>query len=241
MRTRLQFGSRPDLLYVIGDVHGQISLLRSLEVDIAKDAAGIPGSKCILLLGDFIDRGQRSAHVLDYLCRRPPDGFTRICLAGNHEIMMLDALEGRRSLSQWLEWGGLETLLSYGISPEVLRSIDASPRRFKHIIDAHIPDEHLEFLRGLPVAAEFPDLLAVHAGARSDLPLSEQSDEQLTLNGTCTDKPGIRAVIHGHTIVEKPLVSATEINVDTGAYLTGKLTAARIVDGLEITFLQALS
>jgi serine/threonine protein phosphatase 1 len=231
----------PDVVYAIGDVHGQLPLLRMLEQKIAEDAENFSGEKWIVLLGDFVDRGPASAQVLDHLVAAPKHGLTRYCLAGNHEIMMLDALEGRCPTRQWMELGGLETLSSYGISARDLGRTPASSPRFRYLLDSHIPTEHIEFLRDLPVAIDLPGFLFVHAGARLDIPLSQQTDKELTLvsdHSGVAGKEDEKIVVHGHRIVEKPTWDKGNINVDTGAYLTGRLTAARLVSGRDAVFLQ---
>ena len=240
-RARLRFDAMPEAVYAIGDVHGQLELLRALEAAIAGDAEDVPGEKWMVLLGDFVDRGPDSARVLDYLASPPAPGFTRLCLAGNHEIMMLDALEGRRSLQRWLELGGLETLLSYGISADDLKRVPVASARFRHLLDSYIPEEHLDFLRDLPVAVEFPEFLLVHAGLRPGVPLDGQSDEDLTLaahDPAADSHLHDKVVVHGHRIVDTPLLSARNINVDTGAYLTGRLTAVRLSIGKDTVFLE---
>src|SRR5687768_13411836 len=99
---RLSAAERPALLYAIGDVHGCLDALKAVEARIVADAAGIPGEKWIVMLGDYVDRGPHSAQVLDHLTARPPAGFSRICLRGNHEEAMLDALEDPRAIDIWL-------------------------------------------------------------------------------------------------------------------------------------------
>ena len=92
--------------YVIGDVHGRYDLLSALERKIFADAAGLPGRKLIIMLGDFIDRGPASAQVVGRLMASPPNGFDRICLTGNNEMAMLACSGGEISLAAWVARGG---------------------------------------------------------------------------------------------------------------------------------------
>ena len=48
-----------------------------------------PATNGLFIWATMSDRGPQSAQVLDHLLKPPPDGFRRICLAGNHELMML--------------------------------------------------------------------------------------------------------------------------------------------------------
>src|SRR6218665_1094709 len=105
-RTKLLFDSAPDHVYAVGDVHGCDDLLESLEAKIRDDARARVGSKCLVMLGDYVDRGPKSASVLDRLTGRAPEGFRRVCLAGNHEEVMLDFLENPSVDHRWLDFGG---------------------------------------------------------------------------------------------------------------------------------------
>ena len=74
--------------------------------------------KRLILLGDYADRGPQSAQVLELiytLQTNTPEQI--ICLLGNHEKMILEFIDvpvGRGNL--WLQFGGADTLESYGIS-----------------------------------------------------------------------------------------------------------------------------
>jgi serine/threonine protein phosphatase 1 len=43
-------------------------------------------------------------------------------------------------------------------------------------------------------------------------------------------------VVHGHTPTAEPVVRSNRINIDTGAYATGRLTCL-VLDGDKISFL----
>src|SRR5882757_1141637 len=114
------------VVYAIGDVHGCYKELRSLEQKILLDALPLRERKIIIMLGDYVDRGPQSARVLDHLLAPPPRGFLRVCLAGNHEIAMLNYLDGTLSRDPWLSVGGLQTLFSYGVDPTRLTDLHGS-------------------------------------------------------------------------------------------------------------------
>src|SRR5690606_5309249 len=147
-----------------------------LEAQIVADAEGAPGDKLIVMLGDLIDRGPASAQVMDHMLARPPAGFERICLLGNHEAMMLAFIRDPRRGAVWLENGGRETLLSYGLpSDTLLRGV--APRVLDNLIHSHVPPEHIEFLEGLPVLLDTPEAIFVHAGLRPGVRLAAQHDD----------------------------------------------------------------
>ncbi|WP_421760458.1 metallophosphoesterase [Devosia sp.] len=230
---RLSFDADPAALYAIGDVHGCLDLLRSLERQIADDAAQLGHEAWVILLGDVIDRGPASAQVLDHLLNKPPAGLRRFCLGGNHEAMMLEFMARPRRDSDWLAMGGRETLLSYGIPGQKLLT-ETSPRAIGQLLESYIPEEHRIFLDALPVLIETPTMLFSHAGLRPGIPIEKQSttDLQWFRDGFADDFAEFgKIVVHGHTPREQPLVTAHRISIDTGASNTGRLTAVRLIPG----------
>ncbi len=233
-RARLQLGIDKTVVYAVGDVHGCLDELLALERAIVADAAEIPGRKLIIMLGDYVDRGPASAQVLDHLTAAPPAGFKRICLAGNHEVLMLDYLDGRLTLIEWLTMGAAATLASYGLDHARLAQVYKSQRQVDDMIRRTIPPAHVEFLRSLPVLVEARDFLFVHAGIRLPLPLDQQSDDDLvSIRGAFYERADEldRYVVHGHTPVAEAKMEGRRINLDTGAYHTGRLTALRVWRG----------
>jgi serine/threonine protein phosphatase 1 len=230
-RVRLRLDLGDTAVYAIGDVHGCLDELLALERVIVRDAEEVAGRKLIVMLGDYVDRGPASAQVLDHLAAPPPPGFERICLTGNHEMVMLDYLDGRIGRAGWLAMGGEQTLLSYGIDHERLHAVYRSGRRMDEIIRAAIPAAHVAFLRSLPILMEMPGFLFVHAGIRPGLPLERQSDRDLVFIREDFYKAAhllSRYVVHGHTPVEEARREGMRVDIDTGAFFTGRLTALRI-------------
>ncbi|MBB3235375.1 metallophosphoesterase [Phyllobacterium endophyticum] len=230
-RRRLSIDIAQSAVYVIGDVHGCYDQLLTLEGMIAEDAAALPGAKLIIMLGDYIDRGPSSAQVIDHLIHRPPAGFQRICLTGNHDMAMLDYLEKRLSLSEWWYMGANPTLLSYGIDLERLRMVHNSQQMLDDTIRSSIPQRHRQFLRSLPILADAGNFLFVHAGIRPSVPLKQQSDEDLvSIRSEFYDNAHLlrQWVVHGHTPIENPRQEGRRFNIDTGAFHTGKLSALRL-------------
>lgn len=231
---RLSAETRPPLVYAIGDVHGCLEQLLALEARIVADAAGEAGEKWLVMLGDYVDRGPASAQVLDHLSGRAPIGFKRICLRGNHEEAMLGALDGA-DIETWLSFGGEATLASYGLTAAQISALLVRGRSSQklQVLQAHIPDEHIAFLRGLPGLLSLPGYVFVHAGLRPGVPLGRQSDRDLLWirrEFLDADHDFGAVVIHGHTPVDEPFFSAHRIAIDTGCYASGRLTGVR-VDG----------
>jgi len=136
--------------YVIGDIHGRLNLLDQLIADVPWDVK----KDKIVFLGDLIDRGPDAPGVVDRVISLASENSNIIVLRGNHEQMLLDCLDYRDI--QWLipENGGLATITSYGIDLDKLEDVS----------DIIIPEEHVEFLRGLPFYHEDEQAIYVHAG-----------------------------------------------------------------------------
>lgn len=237
-RQRVFLKYRPAVTYAIGDIHGCHRQLMELERRILDDARGIEGVKLLVCLGDYVDRGPASASVLDHLMSPLPSGFWRICLAGNHEQIALDYLGGSYG-NGWLDFGGRETLSSYGVL-----EIEMQPARHATQIAGHVPEEHIKFLVSLPVMLSMPGFVFVHAGVDPGRTLEDQEDETL-LWSRPTNFPwpasgtGYR-VIHGHTPVKAPDLASDRIDVDLGAYATGRLCALKLTRDGEMSTIIAV-
>ena len=228
-RVRLSCDLSDHVVYAVGDVHGCLDELLALESEIIADAAKLPGRKTIVMLGDYIDRGPASSGVLDHLLAPPPEGFDRICLCGNHEVAMLDFAEGRIERRQWVAIGGAQTLLSYGI--DETKADYGGPKAGDELLRSRIPAAHLAFLREMPVLLQTPNYLFVHAGIRPGVPIDKQTDREMTtLRSKFADTAHLleQFVVHGHTPVTNPSLDGRHLNIDTGAYFSGRLTGVRI-------------
>jgi serine/threonine protein phosphatase 1 len=240
---RLTEAERPPLLYAIGDVHGCLDALLALEAQIVADAQGVTGEKWLVYLGDYIDRGPRSAQVIDHLMTPPQPAFRRICLRGNHEAMMLAALDDPLALEDWLALGGDATLLSYGVSARQIEALSRGGRATSrlNLIRAHIPEEHIAFLKNLVAMLSVPGYVFVHAGLRPGVAFTEQdAEDMIWIRGEFLDAMHDfgAVVVHGHTIAPEPERLAGRIGIDTGCFMTGRLTALRIDAAGAVKFLQ---
>lgn len=226
---RAYFDKHPAAIYAIGDIHGCYDQLIALESEIVDDAASIEGEIWILTLGDVVDRGPASARVIDRLRAPAPRGIRRVNIMGNHEAMMLDFALRPRPAAMWLENGGRETLASYGVPPHKLETLNR--RTAEQIVASYIPQEHIDYLQGLPCLLETPAAIFVHAGLRPGFRLTAQKEADLLwyrdeyeAHYAEFGKP----IVHGHTVRDNPLVTPFRVAVDTGAASGGPLTAARV-------------
>ncbi|MEM8793161.1 MAG: metallophosphoesterase family protein [Pseudomonadota bacterium] len=226
-------------VYAVGDIHGRMDLLRDLMDEILLDAQRYEGVADLVFLGDYVDRGEDSRAVLDFLIGlRGRRDINPVYILGNHERMLLDFLEMPEQGPRWLRYGGLQTLMSYGIStpgavnePETLAKIRAD------LSDAM--GAHRAFLGQMPLWHRRGNMLFAHAGANPAKGPRDQNEHALLWGHPRffdTPRDDELWVVHGHTVVEEPEIAQGRIAVDTGAYFSNRLTAVRI-DGGEAVFL----
>jgi len=213
-------------IYAIGDIHGRADLLDRAFARIDEDLERRPVAQAIqVFLGDYVDRGPESAGVLERLIVRGQTHET-LCLKGNHELYLLEFLENPSILKVWGQYGALTTLHSYGLKP----TLNAGPEEQTNLAAAlrqTMPESHLQFLAQLPLSFTCGDFYFVHAGVRPSAPLSRQREDDLLWirdDFLCHEEPFEKVIIHGHTPVMEPDVRGNRINIDTGAYATGRLT-----------------
>lgn len=182
-----------------------------------------------VFLGDYVDRGPESAGVLDRLIARSQRHQT-LCLKGNHELYLLAFLENPPILKAWAQYGALTTLHSYGLKPTLKADLQEQTD-LAAALRENMPKSHLQFLSQLPLSFTCGDFYFVHAGVRPSAPLARQSEDDLLWirdDFLSHEEPFEKVVVHGHTPVMEPDVRSNRINIDTGAYATGRLTCLRL-------------
>ncbi|MEB3882952.1 metallophosphoesterase [Lyngbya sp. CCY1209] len=203
---------------VIGDIHGHFDGMMALLEKLS------PGAEDeIYFLGDLIDRGPKSAQVVEFVKNSPYH-----CLMGNHEQLMLSAMpevgNNQQAWQAWLYSGGQATIVSYQ--------------------DAEIiPRDHLRWMRSLPLFLDLGDTWLVHAGVHPKLPLQEQTAAEfcwIRREFHSIPKPYFpkKQMIVGHTItftfdgVEPGNIVRGQgwLGIDTGVYhaKSGWLTALEL-------------
>ncbi|SMY09148.1 metallophosphoesterase family protein [Flavimaricola marinus] len=230
----------PDRLYAIGDIHGQLDLLRGVHDLIAADRQQTGDwTAPVVHLGDLVDRGPDSAGVIDFLLAGPAKGGPWVTIKGNHDYMfslfMCDPPRHDPSLRSDLSWlhprlGGMTTLASYGIADTEARTPDDLHRE----ATARVPASHLAFLRELELTFSGAGAFCVHAGVRPGVALDAQEPSDLMWirrefhDHTESFGP---LIVHGHTPVDQAVHYGNRLNLDTGAAYGGPLTVAVIESG----------
>jgi serine/threonine protein phosphatase 1 len=220
-------------VYAVGDVHGCLDELAALHAAIVADLAARPvGQATVVHLGDYIDRGPDSAGVIARLMAGPIPAARVINLMGNHEDMLLDALDGVRGMGgTWMQNGGVASLSSWRVPPR------AGPREWSRLI----PEAHVAFMRSLQLTHLQGGYMFVHAGVRPGVAMAAQTKEDMLwirepFLSHAQAHPFV--VVHGHTPEEgHPVVRTNRIGLDTGAVMGGPLTCA-VLEADRLGFIQ---
>jgi len=195
--------------FVFPDLHGCIETFRyTFEKVICPDESDI-----IYFTGDFINKGPDSKSVLDYVLQLIKAGYNIQAVRGNHEQLLLNAINDKTAVQDFVIKGGLETLESFNTD-----TVD------------EIPDQYIEFIQDLPFYIELEDFIIVHAGfnySESD-PFSDWHS-MLNIRDFEVDpeKTKYKTIIHGHyaTPLQEILYHLMEkrnyrLNIDNGCVYT---------------------
>jgi serine/threonine protein phosphatase 1 len=194
--------------FVIPDIHGCARTFQSLMEDVI----GLQPGEYLYLLGDFIDRGPRSAEVLDTIMGLAERGFRVNAMRGNHEQMLLDSRNSDTDFDLWITNGGRATLESLGIN-----SSDGIPCRY------------LRFLDRLRYFIVLDDFVLVHACLNFENPDPFADSEAMLWARNCEvdgQRIGNRRVISGHTPVSRKAIEnglySSRIMLDNGCVYKGR-------------------
>jgi len=130
-------------LFAISDIHGCFKPFYEIVVN----TINLKKSDQLILLGDYIDRGDQSKEVIDFIIDLHKGGFNITPLTGNHEVMLCEAYYNQDLLPLWLMNSGMSTLLSFGIQD--IREMD---------------NHYLEFFTTLEYYKILDNFVFVHAG-----------------------------------------------------------------------------
>lgn len=215
-------------LFAISDIHGCYNPFYDLIVNNVR----LEKSDQLILLGDYVDRGEQSKEVIDFIIDLKKSGFNITPLAGNHEVMLLDSFYNPEILPLWLMNSGMSTLNSFGI---------------QNIMD--ISTHYLDFFSSLEFYKVIENIVFVHAGF-DDLAINPFADKH-SMVWECKSSyqnPALegKTIIHGHRpktvshvkrlICEKSKV----ISVDTGC-VYDKEMGYGILSALELNSMTLIS
>ena len=200
-------------LLAISDIHGCLCALETLLTQIRP----VPGDT-IVVLGDTVDRGPDSRGVIERLIQLSHQ-VRLVCLMGNHEEIMLSALEQPSGLAFWGMLGGESTVRSYGGD-------------YHKCNLATIPDSHLQFIRSFTDYYETDSAIFVHGMVAHDRLLAEQASRPMRWTKFRSPRPHFsgKTIICGHTAQRTglPLNHGYAICLDTWVYGEGWLSCLEV-------------
>jgi serine/threonine protein phosphatase 1 len=196
----------------VGDIHGCLVAFQAILKAIEPRQEDV-----LVLLGDYVDRGPSSRQVIDEIIELRKACHV-ITLFGNHEEMMRDVVSGARPPYDWLRYGGVDTLDSYGFVGDL----------------AVVPENHREFLASLVDSYETNTHFFVHANYDPNRDLNEQPAELLRWVKLSEFFPephrNKKIAVVGHTHHRKGEILRLPhlVCIDTYCYGGGWLTAYEI-------------
>ena len=199
--------------FIVGDVQGCLEMLRRLIDKIEWN----PSNDRLIFIGDYIDRGEDSKGVVDFVLKLKEHSPLVQCLIGNHEQMFLDYLSDIDPQSFILN-GGLSTLRSY-------KEVKQNKK------DPLVPSPHLDFFSSLLPMIELEQYYIVHAGFRPNIRIEDQdlTDIIWIRDGFIySDYDFGKLVIFGHTPFHSPMIMKNKIGIDTGAVYGNCLTCLEL-------------
>jgi serine/threonine protein phosphatase 1 len=215
-------------LFAISDIHGCFRPFYELVVKVID----LQKSDRLILLGDYIDRGDQSREVIDFIIELKDKGFNITPLTGNHEVMLVDSYNDKGLLPLWYLNSGMTTLLSFDISDI-----------------GDIGDKYLGFFTSLAYYESIGDFLFVHAGF-NDL-ISDPFSDRHHMIWEC--RPTYfnpifsgKTVIHGHRpklpeYVRKLISNRSNvIPIDTGCVYDEELGYG-FISALEVNSMELIS
>ena len=193
--------------YAIGDLHGEISLLRQLLLTLPYRE-----QDTLVFLGDYMDRGEDSVALIREVLQVAQMHQRTILLRGNHD-------------SEWLEtWDGARFLAPPGID---------GAQDVWDACDGRVPFEVGYVLEGTRIEYEDEHAYYVHAGLMPGMSF-ERTPPIMKLWGArdfmTSEYDWGKPVVFGHRQLPQPLLLPNKIGVDTSAYHSGVLTAVRLPD-----------
>lgn len=229
-------------IYAIGDIHGQLDMLRGAHDLIAVDRAitGDPDAQ-VVHLGDLVDRGPDSRTVIDVLMNGQAKGAPWLVIKGNHDRLFSRFIDNPEfhdpAILSGLHWlhprlGGSTTLASYGVADAADRPLAEVHKEALQLV----PAEHLAYIDALPLQHLVADLWFVHAGIRPGLAARDQAENDLLwIRDGFLEDPRSHGplVVHGHTALDDPQHYGNRVNIDSGAGYGRPITVV-VIEGRSV-------
>jgi len=208
-------------LFALGDIHGCYKPFYELVTNVIK----LKKEDRLILLGDYIDRGNQSREVVDFIMDLKERGFDVNPLSGNHEAMLLESYNNPGMTELWFMNSGETTLQSFGIQD--VRDLGK---------------RYIDFFQGMKFFDSAGSYLFVHAGF-NDYDHDPFSDKMVMIweSRPFYENPALwgKTIIHGHRpktlefVRKQILEKSAVIPIDTGC-VYGSETGYGFLSALEV-------
>lgn len=219
------YPNKEEKLYIIGDVHGCFNTLLALIDKLPNK------HPTLVFVGDLVDRGPHSAHVLDWVINN-----NHLCVKGNHEAVMADALSNSNvspvTKNLWLKNGGDTTLLSYrDFDKKVLKDHLDWIKQLPNYLEFNIPDENGKTLFithgfALPYFSKKNEkdiAVKLRNNKLKKMIATERVQEHYKYEENFLDYPIFN--IFGHELCKNVIIKDSYAAIDTGCVFGDYLTA----------------
>jgi serine/threonine protein phosphatase 1 len=214
----------------IGDIHGELYKLHNLF-----ERLSFTEKDTIIFLGDYIDRGENSKGVIDFVLSLK-DKCNLVTLKGNHEMFAIDTfdfIEGKFSkggmFNSWVMNGGSACLKSYGkedVKENILEMVDI----------------HEDFFKNLQLTYETENHIFVHGFLAHEQDVEDQEEWQCLWGryGDIWPHKSGKTVVCGHSIQRNGVKNeGFKICIDTGSFLPDGYITAMVIDGAKEYFVDS--
>jgi serine/threonine protein phosphatase 1 len=196
--------------WVVADVHGSLHTLQALVHQTLK----LSVHDQLFLLGDLINKGARSAGVLDLVLQLQARQFAVFPLRGNHEEKLLRA------------WQTYQQQPTPQAKAHFLRRVK-SPDLLDE--EGQLPSRYVRLLESLPYFYELDRFYLVHAGFNFGSPDPFADYKSMVNVRHQGANPTARIIVHGHqvtsfgTIRRRILSRSPVIPLDNGCHYGSRL------------------
>ncbi len=190
------------MIFVIGDIHGEISKLKNLVENIYN----LDKKAKLVFLGDYVNKGENSKEVLSYLVKLKNTVF----LMGNHEYYFLEYIKHGTYKDQLEKYAGETTFVDFGMNLSTLKEKFYLPYKsfFDNLEAYYITDKYFVSHAGVNPLYAQKDL--------SSIPLREFLFNRYDFFNYSKKIHG-RVAIFGHTGFNYPYYDGYKIGIDTAA------------------------